>query len=58
MIENICALVKLKSLPDNSQDFIFGDTPYALGSTVFIDTDGKPKFKEAKRLKRLQNASK
>lgn len=48
MIENVCALVKLKSLPDNSQDFIFGDPPYALGSTVFIDTDGKPKYKEAK----------
>lgn len=48
MIENVCALVKLKSLPDNSQDFIFGDPPYALGSTVYIDTDGKPKYKEAK----------
>lgn len=47
MIENVCALVKLKSLPDNSQDFIFGDPPYALGSTVFIDTDGKPKYKNA-----------
>lgn len=48
MIENTCALVKLKSLKDNSQDFIFGDPPYALGSTVYIDKDGKPKYKIAK----------
>lgn len=48
MIENTCALVKLKSLKDNSQDFIFGDPPYALGSTVYIDKDGKPKYKLAK----------
>jgi len=48
MIENTCALVKLKRLEDNSQDFIFGDPPYALGSTVYIDTDGKPKYKIAK----------
>ncbi|MFA5669883.1 MAG: hypothetical protein WCX83_00345 [Candidatus Cloacimonas sp.] len=48
MIENVCALVKLKSLPDNSQDFIFGDPPYALGSTVYIDKDGKPKYRLAK----------
>ncbi len=47
-IENICALEKIKKLEDNSQDIIFADPPYALGSTVFIDTDGKPKYKEAK----------
>lgn len=47
-IEQISALDKIKSLPDNSQDIIFADPPYALGSTVFIDSDGKPKYKEAK----------
>ncbi len=47
-IENICALEKIKKLEDNSQDIIFADPPYALGSTVFIDTDGKPKYKQAK----------
>ncbi|RLC48845.1 MAG: hypothetical protein DRH57_01520 [Candidatus Cloacimonadota bacterium] len=47
-IENICALEKIKKLKDNSQDIIFADPPYALGSTVFIDTDGKPKYKSAK----------
>jgi len=47
MIENIDALEKIKKLPDNSQDIIFMDPPYALGSTVFIDTDGKPKYKQA-----------
>lgn len=48
-IENIDALERIRKLPDNSQDIIFGDFPYALGSTVFIDkTDGKPKYKEAK----------
>ena len=49
MIENICALEKIKKLADNSQDIIFADPPYALGSTVFIDKiDGKPKYKIAK----------
>lgn len=47
-IENICALEKIKKLEDNSQDIIFADPPYALGSTVYIDTDGKPKYKSAK----------
>ncbi|WP_323585369.1 DNA methyltransferase [Aliarcobacter butzleri] len=48
-IENIDALERIKELPDNSQDIIFGDFPYALGSIVFIDKkDGKPKYKEAK----------
>lgn len=47
-IENICALEKIKKLKDNSQDIIFADPPYALGSTVFIDTDGKPKYKTVK----------
>lgn len=47
MIECISALDKIKQLPDNSQDIIFADPPYALGSTVFIDTDGKPKYKVA-----------
>ena len=48
LIENICALEKIKKLQDNSQDIIFADPPYALGSTVYIDTDGKPKYKSAK----------
>ena len=48
MIENVCALVKLKSLPDNSQDFIFGDAPYLLGSTVKIGKDGKPYYEKAR----------
>lgn len=48
MIENVCALVKLKSLPDNSQDFIFGDPPYLLGSTVKIGKDGKPYYEKAR----------
>ncbi len=47
MIECISALDKIKQLPDNSQDIIFADPPYDLGSTVFIDTDGKPKYKVA-----------
>ncbi|MCD6435708.1 MAG: hypothetical protein J7L15_04910, partial [Clostridiales bacterium] len=48
MIENICALEKIKKLKDNSQDIIFADPPYALGSTVKIGKDGKPYYKEAK----------
>lgn len=49
MIEHICALEKLKTLEDNSQDIVFGDFPYALGSSIYIDTkDGKPKYKDAK----------
>ncbi len=49
MIETICALEKIKQLPDYSQDIIFGDFPYALGSTVYIDPkDNKPKYKIAK----------
>jgi site-specific DNA-methyltransferase (adenine-specific) len=49
IIDNIDALEKIKQLPDNSQDIIFGDFPYALGSTVYIDkNDGKPKYKYAK----------
>lgn len=47
-IECISALDKIKKLPDNSQDIIFAYPPYALGSTVYIDKDGKPKYKEAK----------
>lgn len=47
-IDNIDALEKIKKIPDNSQDIIFADPPYALGSTVFIDKDGKPKYNEAK----------
>ena len=49
MIENINALEKIKKLKDNSQDIIFADPPYALGSEVYIDrVDGKPKYKIAK----------
>jgi DNA modification methylase len=48
IIENICALEKIKKLEDNSQDIIFADPPYALGSTVLIGKDGKPYYKEAK----------
>ncbi len=49
MIENINALEKIKKLKDNSQDIIFVDPPYALGSEVYIDrVDGKPKYKIAK----------
>ncbi len=49
MIENINALDKIKKLKDNSQDIIFADPPYALGSEVYIDKeDGKPKYKIAK----------
>jgi len=48
MIENICALEKIKKLPDNSQDIIYADPPYALGSTVLIGKDGKPYYKEAR----------
>jgi len=49
MVENICALKKIKKFENNSQDIIFGDFPYALGSSVYIDLkDGKPKFKNAK----------
>lgn len=47
-IDNICALEKIKTLKDNSQDLIFADPPYALGSTVLIGKDGKPYYKEAK----------
>ena len=36
-------------LKDNSQDIIYGDFPYALGSNVYIDPlDNKPKFKVQK----------
>ena len=48
MIEQIDALEKIKKLEDNSQDIIFADPPYALGSTVLIGKDGKPYYKEAK----------
>ena len=48
MIENICALEKIKKLKDNSQDIIFADPPYALGSAVKIGKDGKPYYKEAR----------
>ncbi len=48
-IHNICALSLLKTLKDNSQDIIYGDFPYALGSNVYIDPlDNKPKFKVQK----------
>lgn len=47
-IENICALEKIKKLKDSSQDIIYADPPYALGSTVLIGKDGKPYYKEAK----------
>ena len=47
-IENICALEKIKKLKDNSQDIIYADPPYALGSTVLIGKDGKPYYKEAR----------
>ena len=47
-IENVCALEKIKKLKDNSQDIIYADPPYALGSTVLIGKDGKPYYKEAK----------
>ncbi len=51
MIENINALDKIKKLKDNSQDIIFADPPYALGSEVYIDKeDGKPKYKIAKEI--------
>ncbi len=48
MIENISALDKIKKLKDNSQDFIFGDPPYLLGSTVKIGKDGKPYYEKAR----------
>jgi len=47
-IENICALEKIKKLEDNSQDIIYADPPYALGSTVLINEFGKPFYKEAR----------
>ena len=47
-IDKMCALEKIKTLKDNSQDIIYADPPYALGSTVLIGKDGKPYYKEAK----------
>ncbi len=45
----MCALERIKKHKSNSQDIIFADIPYALGSTVYIDPkDGKPKYKKAK----------
>jgi len=39
----------IKTLPDCSQNTIFADPPYSLGSEVYIDkNDGKPKYKKAK----------
>ena len=48
MIEQKDALQKIKELPDNSQDIIFMDPPYGLGSEIFIDKDGKVKYKSNK----------
>ena len=47
-IDCIDALEKIKKLKDNSQDIIYADPPYALGSTVLIGKDGKPYYKEAR----------
>ena len=49
MIETINAncLDVLKETAANSQDLIFCDPPYALGSDVIIRKDGKPDYRKA-----------
>jgi len=49
MIETINAncLDVLKQTAANSQDLIFCDPPYALGSDVIIRKDGKPDYRKA-----------
>ena len=46
-LENADCLEVMKTMADNSVDFIFTDPPYALGSEVIIRPDGKPDYKKA-----------
>jgi len=46
-VDSTCALQKIKTLKDNSQDIIFADIPYGLGSKVKIGKDGKPYYVKA-----------
>ena len=41
------ALAYMKTLDDNSVDLIFTDPPYALGSKIIIQNNGKPEYKKA-----------
>jgi len=45
MIKNQDCLAHLKETEGKTYHTIFADPPYNLGSSVFIDKDGKPKFK-------------
>ena len=40
----------IKSYPDLFMDIIYTDSPYNLGSTWFVDTDGKYKIKNMKTI--------